>query len=344
MARINQCAICIDWRTARDVPSRGADPGEIPEAFYEAVGVRGDWSGLSEREQLAAEFAERYSTDHLGMDEAFWDRLHAAYSDDELVDLALCVGSWLALGRFNQVFDIDGACRVPLRPAPRADPEPTGADRGEGDQPAVGRRRPRRRGRPARPPAGRDRAPAAGLGGAGTVGQRPRRGRRAGPLPGPTAGGGGAPCGPGVGVAGQLRASGRGGGGRGRARPPLGVVPGGRVALRRLRDHPLRRAPPLARRRPVARRPHRGPHPPARGPRLPRVDHPLARHPVAGVGRAPAPDPLRAQRGGPLADRGSSRDRAASSRRAGRPPPMWPTPCCSSTPPPPRSSTPTWPG
>ena len=22
-------------------------------------------------------------------------------------------GSWLALGRFNQVFDIDGACRVP---------------------------------------------------------------------------------------------------------------------------------------------------------------------------------------------------------------------------------------
>jgi hypothetical protein len=23
------------------------------------------------------------------------------------------VGSWLALGRFNQVFDIDGGCRVP---------------------------------------------------------------------------------------------------------------------------------------------------------------------------------------------------------------------------------------
>jgi alkylhydroperoxidase family enzyme len=113
MARINQCAICIDWRTARDVPSRGADPGEIPEAFYEAVGVRADWTGLSEREALAAEFAERYSTDHLGMDQAFWDRLHGAYTDDELVDLALCVGSWLALGRFNQVFDIDGACRVP---------------------------------------------------------------------------------------------------------------------------------------------------------------------------------------------------------------------------------------
>jgi alkylhydroperoxidase family enzyme len=112
MARINQCAICIDWRTARDVPSRAADPNEIPESFYDQVAV-GDLTGLDDRERLAAEFAERYSTDHLGMDDAFWARLHAAYSDDELVDLALCVGSWLALGRFNQVFDIDGACRVP---------------------------------------------------------------------------------------------------------------------------------------------------------------------------------------------------------------------------------------
>jgi alkylhydroperoxidase family enzyme len=113
MARINQCAICMDWRTARDVPSRGAAPDEIPEAFYESVGSEQWLATLDDRERLAAEFAERYSTDHLGMDAEFWDRLHDHYSDDELVDLALCVGSWLALGRFNQVFDIDGACRVP---------------------------------------------------------------------------------------------------------------------------------------------------------------------------------------------------------------------------------------
>jgi alkylhydroperoxidase family enzyme len=116
MARINQCAICIDWRTARDVPGRAADPGEVPESFYDEVGRR-EWDALDDREGLAAEFAERYATDHLGMDEAFWARLHEHYNDDELVDLALCVGSWLALGRFNQVFDIDGACRVPT-PAP----------------------------------------------------------------------------------------------------------------------------------------------------------------------------------------------------------------------------------
>jgi hypothetical protein len=47
------------------------------------------------------------------MDDDLWDRLHAQFSDAELVDLGLCVASWLALGRFNQVFDIDGACRIP---------------------------------------------------------------------------------------------------------------------------------------------------------------------------------------------------------------------------------------
>ena len=131
MARINDCALCLDWRTARDVPSRGAAADEVPEAFYAAVGSPGAVGSagaeglpgaepLTERERLAAEFAERYATDHRGMDDEFWVRLHAAYSDAELVDLALCVGSWLALGRFNQVFDIDGACRVPSGRAPHA--------------------------------------------------------------------------------------------------------------------------------------------------------------------------------------------------------------------------------
>ena len=116
MARINDCALCLDWRTARDVPARGAAADEVPEDYYAAVGSSDD-ADLTERERLAAEFAERFATDHRAMDADLWARLHAAYTDDELVDLALCVGSWLALGRFNRVFDIDGGCRVPTHPA-----------------------------------------------------------------------------------------------------------------------------------------------------------------------------------------------------------------------------------
>jgi hypothetical protein len=93
------------------------DPGQ---AFYDAVlgdeADLGDGADLTEREALAAEFARRFAADHLGMDDTFWARLHAAFSDDELVQLGLCTGSWLAFGRLNQVFGVDGACRIPLAP------------------------------------------------------------------------------------------------------------------------------------------------------------------------------------------------------------------------------------
>ena len=97
IARINQCAICIDWRTARDVPGRAEDPDAIPEAFYRQVGVDRQWDQLTEREQLCAEFAERYAADHLehgrcllgGSPPPSLQRRRTASI------LALCVGSWL---------------------------------------------------------------------------------------------------------------------------------------------------------------------------------------------------------------------------------------------------------
>jgi alkylhydroperoxidase family enzyme len=98
IARINECNICLNMR---------AEDG-LDEAFY-------DGQGRSEREALAAEFATRFASDHLGMDDDLWTRLHAAFSDDELVDLGLSVAAWLALGRVNQVFGVDGACRIPPR-------------------------------------------------------------------------------------------------------------------------------------------------------------------------------------------------------------------------------------
>jgi alkylhydroperoxidase family enzyme len=110
IAAVNQCALCLDWRTARDVPTREVLGPEPDEAFY--ADVLGSRETLTEREWLCAEFARRFATAHLELDEALWARLHAAFTDAELVELALCVGSWIAFGRLNQVFDVDGACRV----------------------------------------------------------------------------------------------------------------------------------------------------------------------------------------------------------------------------------------
>jgi hypothetical protein len=116
--RINSCAICTGWRTARDVPGWEASPDVVPEEFYDRAGLDPGRKGFSDRERLAAELAQRYAEDHLGMDDASWDRPHRHFFDGEGVDLALCVGPWLAPSRFNQVFDIAGACRD-LPPAAR---------------------------------------------------------------------------------------------------------------------------------------------------------------------------------------------------------------------------------
>ena len=116
IAEVNDCELCLGWRTARDVPER-ADGEDPDEAFYAAV--LGDGAGLTDREALAAEFAQRFALDHRGMDDDLWVRLRAAFTDDELVELGLCVGAWIAFGRLNRVFDVDGGCRVPAPAAPQ---------------------------------------------------------------------------------------------------------------------------------------------------------------------------------------------------------------------------------
>jgi alkylhydroperoxidase family enzyme len=93
IALINDCAVCRDTR-AKDGAAVGAD-----EPFYAEVT---DWrsaTGLSQRERLAAEFGERFALDHLAMDDDFWDRLHAVFSEDELADLTICCGMFLGMGR-----------------------------------------------------------------------------------------------------------------------------------------------------------------------------------------------------------------------------------------------------
>jgi alkylhydroperoxidase family enzyme len=117
VARINDCQLCLGWRSGRDTPSRVAEADDIDEAFYAKVRAR-DYDGLTEREQLCAEFAEMFATDHLSMDDAFWARLHAAFTDAEIVELGISVGMWVSQGRLNQVLDVDGGCRVPIPGAP----------------------------------------------------------------------------------------------------------------------------------------------------------------------------------------------------------------------------------
>ncbi len=100
IALINDCVVCQDTR-ARDGEARGVDEG-----FYAEVGNWRTSEALSERERLAAEFAQRFALDHLAMDDDLWGRLHGAFDDGELADLTICCGMFLGSGRALAVMGV----------------------------------------------------------------------------------------------------------------------------------------------------------------------------------------------------------------------------------------------
>ncbi|MBP2325877.1 alkylhydroperoxidase family enzyme [Kibdelosporangium banguiense] len=106
IAQINGCVFCMDWRTERDGQ-------KVEESFIDAVS---DWrttDAFDDRTRLAAEYAERYALDHHGIDDEFWARMTAHYSQVEIVELSMSIGSWLAFGRLNHVLGLDTVCVLP---------------------------------------------------------------------------------------------------------------------------------------------------------------------------------------------------------------------------------------
>jgi alkylhydroperoxidase family enzyme len=106
IAQINGCLFCQDWRTERD----GV---KVEDGFEDAVRSWAGSAALDERARLAAEYAERYAEDHHGLDDEFWQRMFAHYSQAEVVELTMCLGAWLSFGRLNRVFGLDAACVLP---------------------------------------------------------------------------------------------------------------------------------------------------------------------------------------------------------------------------------------
>ncbi|MGW4128860.1 carboxymuconolactone decarboxylase family protein [Amycolatopsis japonica] len=106
IAQINGCVFCLDWRTERD----GV---KVEEEFADAVTEWRTTDAFDERTRLAAEYAERYALDHHGIDDDFWKRMAEHYSQKEIVELSMSIGSWLAFGRLNHVLGIDTVCVLP---------------------------------------------------------------------------------------------------------------------------------------------------------------------------------------------------------------------------------------
>jgi alkylhydroperoxidase family enzyme len=110
IAEDNECQVCRHTREA-DAEAEGAD-----EAFYEHVLEWRTWPGYTDRERVAAEFAERFAQDHrsLRADDDFWSRAHEHFTDGEILALGISCGMWLGNGRLMRVLDVAQACHLVL--------------------------------------------------------------------------------------------------------------------------------------------------------------------------------------------------------------------------------------
>ena len=106
----NECVVCQNTRDA-DGLAAGVD-----EDLYDHAAEWRTWPGYDDRERIAAEFAERFATDHTALrdDEDFWERCRAQLSDELLTDLALSCAMWIGMGRMLRTLDIGQACKITL--------------------------------------------------------------------------------------------------------------------------------------------------------------------------------------------------------------------------------------
>lgn len=101
IAIINNCDPCTKTRIA-DALQHGLD-----EAFYALLDIPEFRENYSKREQLAIEFAERFSVGKQAFNEKFLTDLKREFSPAEIFDLGLSVSKWLAFGRLNAVFGVN---------------------------------------------------------------------------------------------------------------------------------------------------------------------------------------------------------------------------------------------
>jgi alkylhydroperoxidase family enzyme len=84
----------------------------VTEDLYAHVADHANSDEYSDAERVAIEYAERFALDHLTLDEAFFERLRGHFSDEDVLDLTICIGSFIAFGRLTQVLQLDVSCDI----------------------------------------------------------------------------------------------------------------------------------------------------------------------------------------------------------------------------------------
>ena len=80
--------------------------GLTEELYHDIEDFRGN-AAFTDREKLAAAFAEQFAIDHTAIDDKMWAQLKDLFTEVEILELTVTVGFCVGLGRAYQVLDIE---------------------------------------------------------------------------------------------------------------------------------------------------------------------------------------------------------------------------------------------
>ncbi|MEM9203255.1 MAG: carboxymuconolactone decarboxylase family protein [Actinomycetota bacterium] len=106
IASANGCPVCLNTRSP-NATADGLDENLVDTVVTCAVGAVAELEDLTEREQLAGEFADRFATDHHRIDDAFMAQLRQAFTDVEIIELTATCAMTLGNGRFLTVLGVE---------------------------------------------------------------------------------------------------------------------------------------------------------------------------------------------------------------------------------------------
>src|SRR3954471_8457228 len=92
VAQINQCTVCLGWRTPQAIEAGVTD--ELLDNVHRAA----ELEAYTPAEKVAIEYATRFCTDSANIPDSLIARLGEHFDSGEIVELTLVIGKYLALG------------------------------------------------------------------------------------------------------------------------------------------------------------------------------------------------------------------------------------------------------
>ncbi|MDG2026653.1 MAG: carboxymuconolactone decarboxylase family protein [Acidimicrobiales bacterium] len=105
VAVANGCPVCLNTRSPK-AEAEGLDEDGVQDVIACSIGQAPEIEGLTERERLAGEFADRFATDHHSIDDDLMNELRTHFSDVEIIELTALCAMTVGNGRFMTVLDI----------------------------------------------------------------------------------------------------------------------------------------------------------------------------------------------------------------------------------------------